>query len=287
MRKQTIHTTITALAFADLAFGQLALDPMRVPDPQVRSRSICGATSLFGVRGVLFAPEGDGGGGGGAADEKKFSQADVDRFVTDRVAKMKTELESFKAQLGELGELKTKLAKAEEERETAAESEKLKGKTELEKLQHQLTKAGEKQKLAETEWQKRVDEATASATKAQVSHRDYVQRHIVTTALNDAGIAKGASKAAALAFLSEAQLDLDDNLEIKGVAVGGTSFAKIGEAAAQFLKDNPYFAAPASGGSGGNRNVLGGGGGTPSVDSIGSLGGLLSAGLQQQAAKSA
>lgn len=290
MQKQSILTTITALAFADSAFGPLALDPLRVPDPQVRSSSICGVTSLFGVRGPLFAPEGDGGGGGGGSDgggEKKFTQADMDKVVGDRVGKMKTEIEGFKAQLSELGELKTKLAKAEEERETAAEDEKLKSKSELEKLQYQLNKAGEKQKLAESEWQKRVDEATALAKNAQSSHRDYVERHIVTSALNDAGIARGASKAAMLAFRSEAQLDLDENLEVKGVAVGGTSFAKIGEAATQFLKDNPYFAAPTGGGSGGNRNALGGGAGGTNVDQIQGLDGLLSAGFSQQRATSA
>lgn len=288
MRKQSILTTITALAFADSAFGQLALDPMRVPDPQVRSSSICGVTSLFGVRGVLFAPEVEGGpGGGGAADEKKFSQADLEKFLGERIGKTKSEMEGLKAQLAELPEIKKRLAAADAEREAAKEAAELEGKNALEKLQIQLQKAGDKQKAADAEWQKRVDEATANATKAQASHRDYVQRHLVTTALNDAGIAKGASKAAALAFLSEAQLDLDDNLDVKGVAVGGTSFSKLNEAATQFLKDNPYFAAPPGGGSGANRNALGGGAGGTPIDQIQNLDGLLSAGFAQQRSTSA
>jgi hypothetical protein len=288
MHKQAILTVLTAIAFADSAFGQAPRDPMRVPEPQFRSSSICGVTSLFGARGVLFAPEGgDGGGGSGGGDEKKFSQADLDKIVTDRVKGLKDKIATLEAGAAEVAEIKKQLAKADEEREAAKAEAELKGKTELEKLQIQLQTATKKAETANSEWQKRLDEANGSASKAVASHRDYVQRHLVTTALNDAGIAKGAGKAATLAFLSEAQLELDDNLEIKGVAVGGKSFPKLGEAAKQFLADNPYFAPAAGGGSNSPRNGMNGGGGNPNVDSIGSLGSLLSTGLSQQAAKSA
>lgn len=269
----------SAVVFAGLAFGRDDRDPMRVPEPSTGS-SICGITSLFAPRGVLFEEDKGGGGGGG---EKTFKQEDVDRIVQERVGKMKAQLDAATAALAGLDEIKAKLAEADAAREEATEQEKLKGKTELEKLQHQLQKATEKSKLAEGEWSKRVTEAEAKAVEAASKHQDYVKRSHIQTALSKAGLAKGADKAAVLAFLAEAQSELDENHEFKTVAVGGKSFNKLDDAAKQFLTDNPFFAAPQGGGSGGSRNPMSPKGSIP-LEQHSSAESLIGAGLASRSA---
>lgn len=242
---------------------------------------IAGVTSRMLGRESLFAPD-DGGGGGGGGSEKTFTQADVDRIVQERVGKLKDQLKASEGLAAKLAEIEAKLAEADERETKAREEAELKGKTELEKLQIQLQKATDKSKLAESEWTKRLAEATAAAEAASGRHVEYVKRHLVTSALNDAGLAKGAGKAAALAFLTEAQLELDENHEIKSVAVAGKSFPKIGEAAAQFLTDNPYFKGPGPGGSGTPRNGNGAPGGN-ALEQHTSVESLIGAGLAQRA----
>ncbi len=268
-----------ALYAAVSAFEREAFDPLYMREPVVRSSSVCNASSLFSLRDVLRSPDPDPAPGGG----KTFTQDEVNAIVQERVGKMKTQLDAATAALADLETIKQKLAEADAAREEATEAEKLKGKSEVEKLQHNLQKATDKQKQLDAEWKAKVDAAEAAAAKAVESHRGYVQRHLVSSALNDAGIAKGASKAATLAFLTEAQIELDDDLTPKSVAVGGKSFAKLEEAAKQYVLDNPFFAANPGGGSGAPRNALGSGGGPLTVDTIPTLDGLLSAGLQAQA----
>lgn len=271
----------SARSFADYAFGASRLDALQMPEPRI-SGSVCGV-----LNSVLYSPEGDGGGGGGG-DERKFTQADVDRFVQDRLKKVNAELEGLKSQSAEFADIKKKLGEAERERQEALEAKALEGKNDLEKLQHQLAGATKKLETANAEWARRLEEQSGATKKIQDSHRSYVQRHLVGTALSDVGIAKGANKDATLAFLSDAQFDIDEESgDLKAVTVGGKTFEKekLADAAKHFLSDRPYYAPPAGGGSGGPRSALGGAAGG-SVDSIQTLTGLLSTGMQQHAAKS-
>lgn len=271
----------SASAFLGLAFGRADHDALRMPEPRVPS-SICGITSLFAPRDVLRSPEGEGAPPGGDPG-KTFTQADLDRIIQERVGGMKSKLDAATAALGELEGIKAKLAAADEERQAAIEAKDLEGKSELDKLKIQLQKATDKSKLQDTEWTKRVAEADARATKAADEQRQYVQRHLITTALTDAGLAKGAAKAAAMLFQSEAQLELDENHEVKSVAVGGKAHPKLGDAAKAFLADNPYFAGAPQGGSNSPKNPLGGNGGTP-LEQHTSAESLIGAGLAQRSA---
>jgi hypothetical protein len=265
-------------AYAASAFEREAFDPLCMREPVARSATVCNALPWFALPGVLRAPDGDPAPGG-----KTFSQDEVNTIVQERVGKLKVQLDAATAALSELDSIKTRLAEADAAREEQLEQEKLKGKSELEKLQHNLQKSTEKQKQLEAEWQAKVAAAEQNAAKAADAHRGYVQRHLVSSALADAGIAKGASKAATLTFLSEAQIELDDNLEPKSVAVGGKSFAKLAEAAKQYLTDNPYFAGKSDGGSGAPRSPLHGNGAQLPVDQHANIDSLLSAGLSAQA----
>lgn len=272
-----------AFAAAVSAFEREAFDPlyMREPLSVQRSPTVCNVASLFSLRDVLRSPDPDPAGGG-----KTFSQEEVNAIVQERVGKLKTQVDAQAAQLADFETIKTRLAEADAAREEATEAEKLKGKTEVEKLQHNLQKATDTQKRLDTEWANKVAAAELAAAKAADAHRGYVQRHLVSSALVDAGIAKGASKAATLTFLSEAQIELDDNLEPKTVAVGGKSFGKLADAAKQYLADNPFFAGKGDGGSSSPRSALNGGGAPQPIDNIANLDGLLSAGLSAQAQKS-
>jgi hypothetical protein len=269
-------------AFAASAFEREAFDPLRMREPVARSATVCNALPWFALPGVLRSPDGDPAPGGG----KTFSQEELNAIVQERVGKLKVQLDAQAAALADLDSIKARLAEADAAREEQLEQEKLKGKSELEKLQHNLQKSTDKQKQLEAEWAAKVAAAEQNAAKAADAHRGYVQRHLVSSALSDAGIAKGASKAATLTFLSEAQIELDDNLEPKSVAVGGKSFTKLAEAAKQYLVDNPYFAGKQDGGSNSPRSPLNGNGGPQTVDTIANLDGLLSAGLSAQAQKS-
>ncbi len=230
---------------------------------------------------ILRSPEPEGGGGGEA--KLSLTQAEFDALIQKRVGPLQEKLKAAEPLNAKIAELEKRLGEADAEKTKAAEEAELKGKTELEKLQIQLQKATEGRKTADSEWQKRIAEAGAQAEAAVKEKQDYVRRHLVTSALNDAGLAKGAGKAAAMAFIAEAQIELTDTHDgFKSVAIGGKSFDKAGDAAKHFLAENPYFAAAPSGGAGTPRGTNGGA--QLPVDQHTSLEGLLTAGLQQRAA---
>lgn len=243
----------------------LLLDAPRTPRWDVFAYEPRVASSTCRVwNSVLFAPEGGdpaGGGGsaGGAGDEKKFSQADVDRFVTDRVKGMKAEIEGFKAKLGEFDEIKQQLAEAAEREQAARDEAELKGKNEVEQLKIQLNKAQEKYKSAESEWTKKLSDAEQGTKQAHDRFVQHVQRSAVSDALNTVGLAKTATKHAPGAFLSEAQIELDESNAVKAVMYGGATYGSVTDAAKQFLADNPHFAPSPEGGAGTHRQNAGGG----------------------------
>jgi hypothetical protein len=259
----TLHTPSPFLLAAP---SRVRLDAFAIEAPR-RASTICQAWNS-----VLFAPEGGdpAGGGAGAGDDKKFTQADVDRIVGDRVKGLKTQIEGFQAKLGEFDEIKKKLDEAAEREHKAREEAELKGKSELEQLKIQLGKADEKYKKSEAEWTKRLGDADLGTKQANERFVHHVQRSAASDALNSAGLAKTAGKHAPGAFLSEAQIELDENHAVKSVTYGGTPYGNIQEAASQFLKDNPHFAHAPEGGAGTHRQN-GGGGASPT-----SLAGLLS-----------
>jgi hypothetical protein len=256
------HTKRTQLsAFASLAFGQGRPDAFSMPDEPRIASSICGITSLFGVRGPLF-DEDKGAGGGG---EKTFKQEDVDRIVQERVGKMKTQLDAATEALKELDAIKTKLADADKERQDALDAKELEGKSAEDKLKIQLTKASDLLKAKEAEWAKKHSDAEALAKQHETRFVDHVKRSAVTDALVASGVLGSAVGDAAQSFLGEAQLELDEKHGIKSLVVGGKTFEKPADAAKHFLSTKPYYASAPSGGSGNPRLS---GGGAPSAGDV-------------------
>lgn len=231
----------------------------------------CHISSCFGPRERLFAPEGEAGGGGaGESAPRTFLQADVDRIVQERVGKLKEQIKTLEASQGRLAEIEAKLAEADERETKAREEAELKGKSEVEKLQHQVQKATEAAKARDADWAKKVADSDAGRQAAELKFIDYVKRSAVSDALSGAGLIKGASRDATASFLSEAQIELGDDHQIRSITVGGKSFDKASEAAAHFLSEKPYFAEKA-GGSGAPRTFAQGPGGNGQSATLSSL----------------
>lgn len=227
----------------------------------------CQISGALLPRELLLAPEGDGGGGGGAPSggtgDRTFTQADVDRIVQERLGKQAEKIKTLEAGTARLAEIEKKLAESDEREQKAREEAELKGKTELEKLQIQVQKANEAMKAKDAEWQKKYGDIEQAKTQAEHRFLDHVRRSAVSDALSSAGALKGAAKDAALSFLSEAQIELSEDHQIKTITVGGKSFDKPAEAAKHFLSEKPWYAEPSPGGSGAPRGVNGSAGGQP------------------------
>lgn len=267
----------SARSFADYAFGGSRLDAMHMTEPRI-SGSVCGV-----LNSVLYSPDVEPGGGGGG-DDKRFTQADLDRVVTERLKRESAKYADYDQIKAQVADLAKKNAESEADAQRRAEEAELKGKSEAEQGKIQLAKATENYKKLEAERAKERAEFEGQLKSEREAHLGFRKQTQVQSALNAAGLAKGADKFAVQAFLSEAQIELDEQHGIKSIAVGGQSFSKLDEASKKFLADNPLFAAPAQGGSGGPRSAFGGAGGG-SVDNINTLTGLLSAGLAQHDAK--
>lgn len=258
------HPSSHALLFASgRAPEHESRDPLAVRAPRAGSL-FCQITCSLSPREALFAPEDENGGGGdGGGGTRAFSQADVDRIVQERLAKQAEKIKTLEAGNARLIEIEKKLLESDEREKTAREEAELKGKTEVEKLQIQVQKANEQLKAKDAEWQKKYGEVETLKGQAETRFLDHVRRSAVSDALSSAGLLKGAGRDATLSFLSEAQIELTEDHQIKTITVGGKSFDKPVEAAKHFLTEKPYYAEPAQGGSGSPRLGNGAAGGQP------------------------
>lgn len=263
----TIKHTQLQTSFARLAFGQGRPDAFRMDDPRIGS-SVCGITSLFGVRGPLFEDDKGGGGGGGEPAKLTMTQAELDAIIQKRVASLTEKLKAAEATAGKVAEIEKKLAEADAERDKATEAEALKGKTELEKAQHQTKKAQELIAKLESEKAKVIADHEVALTTERNQRLEVVKSAAVKDALFGAGLstAKNADKFAAMAFLAEAEIEFaEDGKSVTKVTVGGKSFDKLADAGKHFVSENPLLAAAPAGGSG---NPRGGANGAPPTTDV-------------------
>jgi flagellar biosynthesis chaperone FliJ len=282
MRK-TLSTHSSLGAFDAAAFGRPAIDAMRVPDPSPVVGSVCGITSRVLGRGLLMSAD-DGAGGGG--DDKKFTQADVNRMITERLGKAnaeKADLEKrFGATVSELEAIKAQVAELSGAAEKAKEEAELKGKTDVEKAQVMLTKAQDRIKALESERDTIKSTLSADLEKAKNATIDYAKRQAITSAVSSQ-VADGMTKHAVRAILEEAQIELNDKYEPIKVTYDGKEFDKLDAFAGEFFKANQGFAKRPDGGSGHPLNSNGSGKSAP-LD--GSSVSLLSQGLAARPAAS-
>lgn len=299
MNHRPINTLLIAASLAGAAFSRQRFDALRVPEPEHGGGSICGITSRALERGPLFAEGGgDGGGAGGAGGggdggagaggaggagdgDKKFSQAEVNRMMQDRVSKATKELEAKDAQLTQLVKdmdvLKTQVAEAETIKQKALEDEQTKGMTAVQKAEHSLAQAQETIKTLKGEHTTALAKVTAELEAERNGRVDDAKRNYVTTVLAG-GAATGMAGYAAAALLSEGEFHLDEKRQVTKVTFEGQAFDKPSELAAAFYKARPGFAKPVEPGTG-NRGA-GGAGQANGLESHQTVGSLLATGFQ-------
>lgn len=202
---------------------------------------------------LLEGEGGDGGAGGGDGGKpppaKTFTQEQLDAIV----AKQRRDLEAKFGDYDQLKEAAGKVSELEKQLESIREEAELKGKSEAEKARIQLEKRMQQveQRIAQAE--KERDEATAKAEAAVKARLDVVKRHQLVGALQGAKVVPGALDDATDAMLRGAEIETDDDGNIKGITVAGGHFDKPAEAVAAFLKTKPYYQSHPGGGSGGTN----------------------------------
>lgn len=272
------------MALTGYAFSRVQRDPLRVPDPEHGGGStLCGITSDPTGRGFLLEEDkGAGGGGAGVTFDEK-QQAKVNEIVQAEKAKLTAKLDDqkklFDAQAAEFATLKESLGALQKAADTAREEGELKGKTDLEKLQHQFDKAQKQIKDGETTYTAKLAELTKSLETERGGRVDDAKRNWATSVLA-AGAREGMSTYAIQALLNEGQFEIDDNRQVTKVTFEGGAYDKPAEVAAAFYKARPGFAKPVDGGTDHPRHARGGNG--SGMDSHSSIAGAIGAGLAER-----
>lgn len=183
------------------------------------------------------------------AEERKFTAADIDRAVTQRLAKQK---ETNAALEKRIQEMSAKLGEVEKMREEAE----LAGKPEAErKFAEAQREAAKARQAYEASIQER-DQALKRAQEAEAARDQFIIETKVSDALAKKGCLPTALGAAVDRMVRMGGLELvrDDNGGTKIVArIGGLVFDDVQSAAEAFLKNEPWFASMASGGAGATR----------------------------------
>lgn len=192
---------------------------------------------------TCFADSGEGtgeGGGGSGEPPKTFTQEQVNSFlakeqkkIEDRLAKQYGEA-SAKTQ-AELDALKIQI---EENGKSAAEKE---------RLAAERARAGMESKLSEQS--KAIAERDALLAQSNQRLRDTLVDHELNALFAKANVMPAMMRAALLVFRNDAKLEHGDDGAITSVDVGTKRFASLGEAVADWMKENGagYTAAPKGG----------------------------------------
>lgn len=210
--------------------------------------------------GVCSNEGGEGGGGGGGPANtdppKTFTQEDVNRIAAkqkaegERVARERAEAD-FKAR--------------EAEHLKRIEELELAGKSQAERDAHERKQREDADRKAREAVQAQLtrerDEERQKREAAETRYKQDRVSRAVTDALHAAKVIGSAAPDAALSFIRDAKIDVDEDGNVTNVIYGGKSYPKVDEAAKQFLLDKAHFAQP-SGGGAGTRSPAGGAGAT-------------------------
>ena len=285
MSKRSVNMLLNALALTGQSATRPQFDALRVPEPSGLGSTLCGITSDPTARGFLLSSDGDPAASG---DEKKFSQADLDKIINERLGKEKVKFEEqkklFTTQSAEFEKIKEQLAELQVSAERAREEGELKGKSELEKLQINFDKATKRIEAMTNEHKTSLAKMEQDLASERNGRVDDAKRTWATQVLSS-GAADGVAPYAIQALLSEGQFDIDDKRQISRVTFEGGAYEKPADLAAAFYKARPYFAKAPEGGS---NHPRGNGGGANPGNGLGdhtSVESLLSAGMAQRAAR--
>jgi len=175
------------------------------------------------------------------AAEKSYSQSDLDRVVKNRLKTLKSELEA-RPTLEQLAEVQAQLEELKTEKD-------MKGKSEMEKIEHQHTREFEKLTNQYTQLEAQLKERDDLVAASQATLRNYQLESAFSAALGKAGVyPKGATDALKVLMSEIEEPEIGDT----GVrATYGDEFNEPPEVIAKkFLEDRPHFAAATVGGAG-------------------------------------
>lgn len=186
--------------------------------------------------------------------EAKFTQADLDKVLGERLAKEREKFKDYDAVKAQLAEITEKLAKSDEERQAALEAKELEGKSELEKLKINLEKANKTAAEQAAAWAKKHADAESAAKSAYERFIGERKSNLVTNALVASGVRADVAEDALYIFMRDASFEIGEDHSIKGITVGGKAFEKAADAAKHFLTTKPTYAQPPKGGAGTGPN---------------------------------
>lgn len=187
-------------------------------------------------------------------DAPKFTQAELDKYATDRAKKATAEATEAKAKLEEL-------TKAQVELQAKADELELKGKSAEEKARIAAEKAAKQIEAEKAAALKDSADSKAIAAAAIAALRGHVVGGQISQALIAAKALPDGLKHAVPAFMAEVVIVTDDDHKITSITFDGVLQKDLATAATAWLAKNPLFA-PAIGG-GGTRGGAGGLGGKP------------------------
>jgi hypothetical protein len=209
--------------------------------------------------------EGEAGDGDPPADEKKFSQADLDKLVKRRLAQehrkhekamkaLEAKLESMSDLEDQLAELQAKLAEGDGDGDGDKTPKDAVAKAEFDKVMRELKKAGQALEKLTAE----NAELTTARDAAVGKYNGTRVADAARKALTGAGVMAKAQGVAVDTFIRELRAELhvdDDGKEtIFLTDDDGTEHADIEDAAASFLKKHDYWKSHPGGGAGEGGN---------------------------------
>lgn len=224
----------------------LALIHVQNTDPILR----CNISQL--ERGFLLSPDGGGGGGGEPDDdddEKKFTQADVDKIISQRIKKLERKYADYDDAVAKAGKVDELTKQLEDLKAQVEDADKKPAEKELARMQRELDALGSKLKQAN----EAAETAKAGQAQAVKAHNTYRLRSAVSAALTKAdALPKRVEQAARLMIEdAEAAIEFDEEGEASySFSINDMTITSPEEAAKHWLKDNDHYQRHPGGGSG-------------------------------------
>lgn len=218
--------------------------------PRVRRHEL-DADSLFDLleqsSNICSVDGDDSGEGGDGGGEPTYTKAQVEKMISDRLAKQsrshEAKLSELSEQLKGFDELKAEFEKAKEEKELA-------GKTAAEQLEHKFTKElGLREKRIQELEALAAEREKAATTASEQLRTERIQTRLSSELTKAKVIPQFADKAVRLAMLELADVDIDENGTITA-SYGDYIEKPLAEVVQAWTKDNENFLPAPMGGAG-------------------------------------
>lgn len=201
---------------------------------------------------LLNSNTGDNDGGGNTP--RTFTQEEVDQILSKRLSKFSKLEDQLNAILQENNTLKSQINDLDEKA-------KLAGKTELEKLQHEIAKRDKMLETVKADFTNQLNERDQRISGYETAIRKNKVQSVIGSALQKAKVHKDAINDALDQFERTAEIDYDDKSgKVTRIVINDRPYDDPIKAAQEFLKAKPWFASAPSGGGTNHPGGVGNGG---------------------------